>query len=121
MPVHQRRLQLLKARRNQTRHTEFIFQLEKLMSVAEFDKMTPDEMIIHLFAETADSTMSKIALETLSSCSPSIADLREGAKIILRGGLLKSRTSPFENTYPPLKMVILVWTPLKNAILIKTP
>jgi hypothetical protein len=57
MPVHQRRLQLLKARRNQTKHTEFIFQLEKLMSVAEFDRMNSDEIIIHLFVETADSTM----------------------------------------------------------------
>ena len=27
--------------------------------------------------------------------------IREGVKIILRGGLLKSRTSPFEDTYPP--------------------
>ena len=62
MPVHQRRLQLLKAKRNQTRHTEFIFQLEKLMSVAEFEKMTSDKMVLHLFAETADSTMSKLAL-----------------------------------------------------------
>ena len=67
MPVHQRRLQLLKAKRNQTRHTEFIFQLEKLMSVAEFDKMSSDEMVIHLFAETANSTMSKIGLEIISA------------------------------------------------------
>ena len=31
------------------------------------------------------------------------------------GGLIKSCTSPFENTYPPLKMVILVWTPPKSG------
>ena len=30
-----------------------------------------------------------------------VFEVREGVKIILRGGLLKSRTSPFENTYPP--------------------
>ena len=76
MPVHQRRLQLLKAKRNQTRHTEFIFQLEKLMSVAEFSTMSPDEMLIHIFAETADTTMSKIALEVLASAKPTTAELR---------------------------------------------
>ena len=76
MPVHQRRLQLLKARRNQTRHTEFIFQLEKLMSVAEFTTMTQDEMLIHIFAETADPTMSRIALEVLASEKTSTDELR---------------------------------------------
>jgi hypothetical protein len=76
MPVHQRRLQLLKAKRNQTKHTEFIFQLEKLMSVAEFEKMTSDKMILHLFAETADSIMSRLALEILSAVDLKVADLR---------------------------------------------
>ena len=61
-PVHQRRLQLFKAKRQQTRHTEYIFMLEKLMSVAEFEDLTADEMLIHLFADTAEITMSRIAL-----------------------------------------------------------
>ena len=43
-PVPQRRLQLFKARRNQTRHTEYIFQLEKLMSVADFQNMSAAEL-----------------------------------------------------------------------------
>jgi hypothetical protein len=76
MPVHQRRIQLMKAKRNQTRHTEFIFTLEKLMSVAEFETMTKEQYILHLFAETADSTMSKLALDILSSTSPNLAELR---------------------------------------------
>jgi hypothetical protein len=76
MPVHQRRIQLMKAKRNQTRHTEFIFTLEKLMSVAEFETMTKEHYILHLFAETADSTMSKLALDILSSTNPNIAELR---------------------------------------------
>ena len=46
------------------------------MSVAEFEKMTSDEMILHLFAETADSTMSRLALEILSTGDPKNADLR---------------------------------------------
>ena len=39
-PVHQRRMQLLKEKRNQIKHTEFLIQLENLMSVAEIEKMT---------------------------------------------------------------------------------
>ena len=66
MPVHQRRLQLLKTKRNQTRHSDFIFQIGKLMSVAEFSDMTEDQMVIHLFVETADATMLKIGLEILA-------------------------------------------------------
>ena len=46
------------------------------MSVAEFEKMTSDEMILHFFAETADSTMSRLALEILSTGDPTIAELR---------------------------------------------
>ena len=35
-----------------------------------------DEMIIHLFAEQSDATMSNIDMEVLSSGNPSVADLR---------------------------------------------
>ena len=66
----------MKAKRNQARHTEFIFTLEKLISVAEFEDMTKEQMVIHLFAETADSTMSKLALDILSTTNPTLAELR---------------------------------------------
>ena len=46
------------------------------MSVAKFERMSSDEMIIHLFVETADSTMSRLALEILSAENPKVADLR---------------------------------------------
>ena len=59
MPCHQRRLQLLKANRNSNKHSDFLYQLETLMSVAEFKDMSADEFIIHLFVETANSTMEK--------------------------------------------------------------
>ena len=75
-PVHQRRLQLFKARRQQSRHTEYIFMLEKLMSVADFDNMTADQLLIHIFADTADATMSRIALDILATENPKVADLR---------------------------------------------
>ena len=70
MPCHQRRLQLLKAKRNSNKHSNFLYQLETLMSVAEFSAMSADEMVIHLFAETADVVMSKLALEILANNKP---------------------------------------------------
>ena len=50
--------------------------LEKLMSVSEFENLTADEMLIHLFADTADTTMSRIALDILSAGNPTVAELR---------------------------------------------
>ena len=49
------------------------------------------------------SSIITIAVSLLQESSSFLKKIlvREGAKIILRGGLLKSRTSPFENTYPP--------------------
>jgi hypothetical protein len=47
-----------------------------LMSVAEFGDMSADEMVIHLFAETADNVMSKLALEILANIRPTVSDLR---------------------------------------------
>ena len=61
MQRHQRRLQLLKVKRGNEQHSDFLYTIENLMSVAEFNKMTSNEMIIHLFAETADNTMSRLA------------------------------------------------------------
>ena len=48
MPRHLRILQLLKAKRNNEKQSEFLNTLENLMSVAEFKEMTQDEMITHL-------------------------------------------------------------------------
>ena len=76
MPCHQRRLQLLKAKRNSNKHSDFLYQLETLMSVAEFEEMSADEMAIHLFVETGDAVMSKLALEILANIRPTVSDLR---------------------------------------------
>lgn len=75
MPCHQRRLQLLEAKRNSEKHSDFLFKLESLMSVAELKNMTEDDMIMHLFAETANTTMSKLALELLLKTDPKVQDL----------------------------------------------
>ena len=46
------------------------------MSVADFQNMSADEMLIHIFADTADATMSRIALDILASTTPMVAELR---------------------------------------------
>ena len=36
------------------------------MEICNWESMTKDEFLIHLFAESADMTMSKLAMEILS-------------------------------------------------------
>ena len=51
-------------------------KLEKSMEVCEWETMSKDEFLTHLFAESADMTMSKIAVEILSGKKPTVAELR---------------------------------------------
>ena len=50
------------------------------MSVAEFDTMTADEMVIHLFPKTADHTMTRLALVILEGTKPRVTALRPKVK-----------------------------------------
>ena len=45
--------------------------------------MTQDEMIIHLSAETADYTMSRLALEILVGSEPTVNDSNKDTTKIL--------------------------------------
>ena len=51
--VHARRIQLLKVKKNSS-HSDFLQKLEKTMEVCEWEKMTKDQFLIHIFAESAD-------------------------------------------------------------------
>ena len=46
------------------------------MSVSDFNMMTSDEMFIHLFAETNDNTMTRLALEILAGSKQSVTALK---------------------------------------------
>ena len=46
------------------------------MSVAELPAMTAEEMVIHLFAECADSHMARLALDLLAGEKPLVIELR---------------------------------------------
>ena len=74
-PLHARRIQILKVR-NTSSHRDFLQLQERSMEVCEWKKMTPDQFLIHLFAEASNQYMSKLAMEILSGPMPSVAILR---------------------------------------------
>ena len=64
-PVHNRRIDFLNNRRGNMAHSDFFVILEGKLSIIEFQKMTPDTLVTHLFLEEADATMTKIASNIL--------------------------------------------------------
>ena len=63
-PLHQRRIDLLRVKKGGN-HSDFLFALEEHMSLVEFDDMTKDSFLTHLFLEQADEHMAKMATEIL--------------------------------------------------------
>ena len=74
-PKHSRRLKLLQIRRGSDSHSDFVDKLIEATSVIEFEKMTLEEFIIHLFIRDADQTMGKMAQEILKDEKPDINNL----------------------------------------------
>ena len=54
-PLHQRRIDLLRVKKEGS-HSDFLFTLEEHMSLVEFNDMTKDSFLTHLFLEQADET-----------------------------------------------------------------
>ena len=63
-PLHQRRIDLLRVKK-EGNHSDFLFALEEHMSLVEFNDMTKDSFLKHLFLEQADEHMAKMATEIL--------------------------------------------------------
>ena len=49
VPTYQKRMELLEAKKEDKNHSEYLTHLENVMSRADFENMTSDEMIIHVF------------------------------------------------------------------------
>ena len=64
-PVHARRIQYLKVKKTSS-HSDFLQKLERTMEFCEWEKMSKDQFLIHIFAESVDQTMSNIAMEVPS-------------------------------------------------------
>ena len=60
-PLHQRRLDVFNVRKQQDDHSMFLHKLEQSVDMMDFDKMTRDQFVIHLFLGQSDPTMGKEA------------------------------------------------------------
>ena len=63
-PLHQRRIELMRVRKTGS-HGDFFFQLEEHMSLIEFDKLTKEALLTHLFLEQSNETMGRMAQDIL--------------------------------------------------------
>ena len=62
------------------KHGEWIERLRILAEVAELENITVDELGIHVFLESADQTMSKLAIDELGKENPSLKRLTNSVK-----------------------------------------
>ena len=79
-PLHGRRMALLKLAlgKKTGKHSDHLMRLERHMEVIEWENMSKDQFLIHLFAESCScNVMSKLSMEILSSDNPTVADLRK--------------------------------------------
>ena len=65
----------MQIRRGSDTHSDFVDKLIEAASVIEFEKMTLEEFVIHLFIRDADQTMGKMAQEILKDAKPDINNL----------------------------------------------
>ena len=64
-PVHNRQIDFLTSKRGGMAHSNFFDILEEKLSLNEFEKMTPDTLLTHIFLQESDPTMTKLASEIL--------------------------------------------------------
>ena len=71
----------MKARRAPNeKHGEWIARLRTLAEVAELEHITVNELGIHVFIESADQKMSKLAIDELEKKTPSLKRLTNAEK-----------------------------------------
>ena len=75
-PVHGRRMDLLKMRRGSQDHSQWLYKLETAMELTKWEDWTKESMIVHLFLESADTEMSKLATAMLAKEKVDLSDLR---------------------------------------------
>ena len=58
-PVHQRRIEFLKEKRNNCSHSDFLRRIEERVELIEFQTLTKESLVCHIFLEEADFEMQK--------------------------------------------------------------
>ena len=56
-PNHARRIEFLKARKNNSTHTDFLQRLEGRIELIEFETLKKEALLSHIFLEGSDSEM----------------------------------------------------------------
>ena len=75
------RIQFMKAKKaSNEKNGEWIEQLRILVEVAELENIAADELRIHVFTESVDQTMTKLALEELAKEKQSLKQLTNSVK-----------------------------------------
>ena len=75
-PIHQRRMQVLALKKTGS-HSEYLHKLETHGALMDYDSMSRDSLLMHLFLEAADDTMAKMTADLLGKQPPGdIQDLR---------------------------------------------
>ena len=77
MPKHHHLMDILKAKKaGNERNINWLERLHNILEVAEVETMTQDELCTHIFAESIDSPMTKLALDILAEDDPKITKLK---------------------------------------------
>ena len=75
-PKQQRRINLMKMKKFQNESsTEFLRRIRKNLEVAEVSSMSSEELGMHIFIESSDQVIAKIAMDELQKQIPSMDDL----------------------------------------------
>ena len=65
-PKHQRRINLLKMKKHQNESsTAFLRRVRRNLEVAEIETMTAEELGMHIFFESTDQILGKLAIDEL--------------------------------------------------------
>lgn len=65
-PLHQRRIELLRVKKSDSAHSDFLYKLEQFAELIDFNSLTLDGLISHLFLEQCDMDMGRICQEILA-------------------------------------------------------
>ena len=80
-PKHQRRINLLKMKKQQTEsNTDFLRRVRRNLEVAEIKTMTEEELGMHIFIESSDQILGKLAIDKLQKKNPSLDDLENAVQ-----------------------------------------
>ena len=80
-PKHQRRKNLLKMKKPQNESsTDFLRRVRRNLEVAEIGTMTAEELGMHIFIESTDQILGKLAIDKLQKKTPSLDDLENAVQ-----------------------------------------